>query len=406
MTESRNPVLGDAVISIEEYFPDLDTSSEHTDFSVQQEKRCVKYELPEWKALVMSKSEAIREIESVAAMLEVKIVLPVGQTPVSTVEVVGCLSAVQQIVQSLENLKKLVHTSSKTLHYTPGMWVLLQSMEAKIRILEHDCKTVVAISATSTSHSSDAVAGINQVAFTATVNGCRIVVCFGNFTQHSSATTIVNILTRDVNRQYLNQLVHSGGKKMYDDILGRMKELSARELPQVFETKPYNLEIKRLVHCAVLKWNGGKGREAHILQEALSRAVVCSAPPCIVISPFTLPPIQYPPVVVAEALIKVIENQNDLSDVPKMTFALYVDTPNDAKAIERLFWRMHVVVKFNDAYMQTKPSTIHESLQNKHVKVMTNNLLSFISVVKGNLFQQKVWLCAIAEVSLHVHVYK
>jgi hypothetical protein len=144
--ESPNPVLGDVVISIEEYFPHLGTSDEQTDFSVQQEeKRCVKYELPEWKALAIAKSEAIREIESVAATLGVKIILPVDQAPVSNVEVVGWLSAVLQIVQRLESLKKLIHVSSKTLHYTPGMWAVLQSMEAKIRILEHDCKTAVTV---------------------------------------------------------------------------------------------------------------------------------------------------------------------------------------------------------------------------------------------------------------------
>ena len=180
---------------------------------------------------------------------------------------------------------------------------------------------------------------------------------------------------------------------MYDDILGRMKELSTCELPQVFETKPHNLKIKKLVHCTVLKWNGGKGREVHILEEALCHAVVCSAPPCVVIAPFTLPPIQYPPVVVAEVLIKVIENQNNLLDVSGVNFALYVETLNDARAIEKLFWRKHIVVKFNDAYM---PSAMHDSLHNKYVKVMTNNLLSFISVIRGNLFQQKVCLHSIS----------
>ena len=389
--ESPNPVLGDVVISIEEYFPHLGTSDEQTDFSVQQEeKRCVKYELPEWKALAIAKSEAIREIESVAATLGVKIILPVDQAPVSNVEVVGWLSAVLQIVQRLESLKKLIHVSSKTLHYMPGMWAVLQSMEAKIRILEHDCKTAVTVSATCSSCNSVAVAGINQVAFTATLNQCRIEVCFGNFTQYSSATTIVNILTQDVNQQYLSRLVQSGGGKMYDDILGRLKELSACELPQVFETKPHNLKIKKLVHCTVLKWNGGKGREVHVLEEALSRAVVCSAPPCVVISPSTLPPIQYPPVVVAEALIKVIENHDDLLDISGVTFALYVEAPDDGKAIERLFQQRHIVVKFNDIYKQMKTSSIHDSLNNKYVKVSMNNSLSFISVIKGNLFQQKV----------------
>lgn len=386
--KSSKPVLGDVVITTKDCYPALDPSYEPTPVQNDLVKRTVNYELSEWKTI--SKSQLLREIESSALSVGVKIVIPSAQASVFTIGVVGSLSAVSQIVQLCEDAKKQIHVSSKILNRTPGLWAVLQSMKDKIRILEHELDAVVSISATCSSVSDEVDAGINHVAFTAVVKQCCIEVCFGNFTHHSSATTILNIVVPGVDQQYLNQLAKGGGENVYEDILGRMKELSGCELPQVFETKPHNLSIKKLIHCVVLQWNGGKEKEVHVLEEALSRAVMNSALPCVVISPSSLPPSQYPPVVVAEVVIKTIENINDILDISGSCFALYVVNRDEANAIEKLFQHRHIEIQFKDSYRQLKSPCTCESLDNTSVDVLTSKLPSFLSIVKGDLLHQKV----------------
>lgn len=369
-----------------ESYPSVGSSDKSTPVQSDLIRRTVKFTLPEWKTLSFS-SQLVQRIESFASSFGVEVVLPTSQASVSTVEVIGDLSNVPQVVQHLEDMKKSIHLSSKSLAYSPGLWTILKLMEDKIRILEHDYKAAVAISASCSSSNNDVDGGMNCVLFTATVDQCDVDVCCGDFTQHSSATTILNIVVQDGDQQYLNQLVQTGGRKVYDDVLGRMKELATCELPQVFETKPHNLRVKKLVHCVVFKWHAEEEKKVkHVLEEALNRGVVSSSLPCVVISPSTLPPIQYPPVVMAEALIKTIKGMRGISGV---SFALYVATADEAMAIEMLFRQRGIDLQLKNAYSQLNPS-LHGILKNTSVKVLKSTLPSFVSVVKGDLLQQRV----------------
>ena len=369
-----------------ESYPSLGTSEKNAPVQSDLIQRNVKFTLPEWKALSFS-SEHVHRIESFASSFGVEVVLPTGQASVSTVEVTGDLSNVLQVVHHLEDIKKSIHVSSKSLAYAPGLWTTLKLMEDKIRILEHDHQAAVAISASCSTSDNDVDSGMNCVAFTATVDQCHVDVCCGDFTQHFSATTILNIVVQDGDQQYLNQLVQTGGRKVYDDVLGRMKELGTCELPQVFETKPHNLKVKKLVHCVVFKWHAEEEKKVkRVLEEALNRGVVSSSLPCVVISPSTLPPIRYPPVVMAEALIKTIKGIHGISGV---RFALYVTTSDEAMAIEVLFQQRGIDLEFKNAYSQLNPS-LHGMLKHTSVKVLTSALPSFLSVVKGDLLQQRV----------------
>lgn len=382
---TQEPMLSDAVSPTNDSYPGL-VKPYVCPVPSDLIKRNVKFTLPEWKALSFS-VEHVKEIESIASSFGTKIVLPTGHTSIPTVEVFGDLCNVPQVVQRLEDMKKLIHVSSKILSYAPGLWTILKLMEDKIRILEHDYKSAVAIS-TSCSRSSDGGdGGINQVAFTAVIDQCHVEVCCGDFTRHSSATTILNIVVQDGDQQYLNRLIPTGGKRVYDDILGRMKELSTCELPQVFETKPYNLRVKKLVHCVVFKWYAEEEKKVRsVLEEALRRGVVSSSLPCVVISPSTTRPIRYPPVVMAEALINTIKGMRGISGA---CFALYVETRDEARAIEVLFRQRGIELQFKNAYSQLKPS-LHGMPKNASVKVLMSTLPAFISVVKGDLLQQKV----------------
>lgn len=380
---TQDPMLTDAVSTTNESYPGP-VSSNKCPVPSDLIKRNVKFTLPEWKALSFS-MEHVKEIESFASSFGTKIVLPNSQSSVPTIEVFGDLHDVPQIVQRLEDMKKLIHVSSKILAFAPGLWTVFKLMEDKIRILEHDYKSAVAISAScSSSNDGD---GIYQVAFTAVIGQCCVEVCYGDFTQHSSATTILNMVVQDGDQQYLNQIVQTGGKRVYDDVLGRMKELSTCELPQVFETKPHNLRVKKLVHCVVFKWHAEEEKKVRcVLEEALRLGVVSSSLPCVVISPSTAHPIRYPPVVMAEALINTIKGMCGISGA---CFALYVEARDEAMSIEMLFRQRGIELQFKNDYSQLKPS-LPGMPKNTSVKVLMSKLPAFISVVKEDLLKQKV----------------
>ena len=360
--------------------PGLDSgSSSQCPMSIVSITKNVEYEVPQWKVL---NSNMLLEIESQAALLGVKLIHPMGKCSVPVVQVVGTTSAVVQIVQRLEDLKELVNVSSKPIRNVPGLWKVLQSMEDKIRIMEHDYNVAISISA---SCDDDIGMDMHEVAFTAVINQCFIEVCLGNFTCHPSATSILNLLVQNIDKQSLYLLVEGGGNSVCDDIMGRMKELSTCEVPQVFETKPHNLKVEKLVHCVVSKWNGGQQKELQVLKEGLTHAIISSAPPCIAISPSTLPQLQYPPVVMTKALIEVIECISlDVS------FALYAETVEDVKAIENVFKDKHVVMQFKDTYQQKWSSISCDLSDDIHIRLIESNLPSFISVIKGDIFQLKV----------------
>ena len=371
---------------------------EHNPRSPVQHVARVEYELPHWKVLSAS-SDLLQAIESQAIMLGVKLIHPNTKASIPVIEVQGSASGIVQIVQQLEDLKLLIHVSSKVLKYTPGLWTVLQSMEDKIRILEHDCNVAVSIAATA--HNDDVDAEIYQVPLTAVFNHCYIEVCIGNFTQHPSATSIVNIMSQDLDQQYLSQLVQSGGRRIYEDVMSRMKELSSCELPQVFETNPHNIKINKLVHCVVLKWNGGKGNEVQVLEEGLNHAILSAALPCIVIALPSLPPILYPPVVVVEALINVIERIS--LDVSGVTFAFYAATTDDVKAVETFFNEKSIESQVKTAYQQMEASKVHDFTDSRVIRVLKSTLPSFISVIKGDLFQQKVcaWIYIVSDFKIY-----
>lgn len=345
--------------------------------------KTVEYKQQQWKVLSLAKIELLREIKDLAKSFGIEIITPKTQASVAKIELLGDIHGVEVIRQRLEDLKKMLYVSSVRLNYTPGLWRVLQSLEDKIRIIEDDNNVAFSIIATSSTN-DDTVAGINQIVFTADLNCCHIQVCVGNFTRHSSATTIINVMEQDVDQLRLKELVKSGGKILYDDMIGRLNELSSCELPQVFETKAYKLNIKKLVHCVVLKWNEENEKEVHVLEEGFSRAIISSYPPCIVVS---LLPILYPPVVVVDALLKAIER--NASKIMGNTFVLYVANIHNAKVIQKCFSDKHI--KFSEAYAQLNNYMGHNLLGNNiSIRFLNSNLPTFLSVIKGDIFQQKV----------------
>ena len=394
--KQQKPTLGGVHISIEEYYPEVDVSHEHSDMRSNQvseefiTKESIEFKLPEWRALSLSRQE-LQDIETSASACGVKIVPPSGESSISAVEVIGSHSAVRQIVQSLKDIKRQIHMSTTTLGYTPGLWGVLKSMEDKVRLMEQDYKAAVDIDTKYSNKNEDFTDNPHQIAFTVAVKECTIDVCFGNFSCHSSADTIVNVMVRDIDQHYLNALVQSGGKRMHEDIIGRMNELSDCALPQVFETKPRNLKVKKLIHCVVLKWNGGKENEMYILKEALSHAINSCTLPCVVISPATVQPLRYPPAAMAEGLIDTIHHIKGKYQATEIHFVLYVVNIDEAKEVEKFFKKESIEIHAKDAYQQL--SSCKPSLQKSttvSVKILTSKFSALISVTKGDILRQKV----------------
>jgi hypothetical protein len=350
--------------------------------------RTVEFELQQWKVVSMTKAQMLQEIKDFAMSLGVCIIVsPSHEASTCSVKVEGALTHVNQISEQFKDLKKLVHVTSKTLNYSPGLWVVLRNLEDSIRVLEHDYNIAVSLCAIPCTASSNSDSGKSQIAFTALVNQCHIEVCFGDFTHHPSASTLINIMLQNTHQHNLGCLVEAGGRDILTDVMHRMKELALSALPQVFETKPHNLKVKKLVHCVVLKWNRESREAKHVLEEGLSCALSVSAPPCVVIFPTTLTSVHCPSVAIAEAIMKAAE----CKEFSGFTFAMYVSLREEANAIEQLFRERSVVLKFNDAYQLLKSSKGPDMLDNIHVRFLHSKLPSFLSVVNGDLFEQKVY---------------
>ena len=384
-------MLGDIPVSVAEYYPGINSSDE-CDFNPKQKstegciQKRVEYEPSMWRALSLF-SRRLQEIKHTASSHGVSLELPSVKSQESTTKVIGEASAVALVAQELEELKKQMHMSSKKLPYTPGLWAVLSSMEDKIRLLEQDYKVAVSINAdTAGVTKADAP---NQVAFTVSITEkCLIEVCVGDYTKHMSADTIISILVHDVDQHYMKPLVSSGGQMVYESIRSRMKELSACELPQVFETKPHKLQAKKLLHCLVPKWSG---KENSALETALSHALASSFAYGVVIAPATVYPINYPPEVIAEALMKAIRMKEKLQ-CAEMHVAVYTVDMDEAQKVRNYFQQHNLKINLKHLKPQSQQnSTTHKS-GNAIISVrkIESTLPSLVSVIKGDMLQQKV----------------
>lgn len=399
-------MLGDVSVSVVEYYPGINSSDE-CDFNPNQKstessiKKCVEYEPSMWRALSFF-PERLQEIKHTASSHGVTLELPSVRSPESTAKVVGEASAVALVVKELEELKKQMHKSSKTLPYTPGLWAVLCSMEDKIRLLEQDCKVAVSIEAdTATVTKADAP---NQVAFTVSITErCLIEVCVGDYTKHMSADTIISILVHDVDQQYLKPLVSSGGQMVYEGVQSRMKELSAYELPQVFETKPYKLQAKKLLHCLVSKWSG---KENSVLETAFSHALASSAASGVAIAPATVYPINYPPEVVAEAVMKAIQMKEKIQ-YAEMHVALYTVDMDEAQRVGNYFKQHSLKINLKHLKPQNQQSSTAHKGENATISVrrIESSLPSLVSVIKGDMLQQKVCEHTVVYTYVYDHSY-
>ena len=343
--------------------------------------KTIEFAPQEWKVISTVRQGMVQGIESQAKKWDVVVSYSKETSPFS-IKVVGTMPHVMEAMKSFEELKKFVHLSSRTISYKPGLWTVLKSMKDTLALFEHDYNVGIKIEAVASSAPKPADC---HIAFSAQVGESTIQICFGNFTQHPSVTTIINLLTPNVDECHLTELVEAGGEKVYDDVRFRMRELSMSELPQVFETKPYNLSIQKLIHCVVCKWK--KSDEvAKILEEGIKRAVISASSPCIVFAPGSS--IQCPTVVLAELLAKVIVSRS--KSFAGFQFALHVACKEDARAIEQYFKSQHVVVKFGDDYKLLRASKQDDYLSNTHLRVLQSDFLSFLSVVHEDLLQQKV----------------
>jgi O-acetyl-ADP-ribose deacetylase (regulator of RNase III) len=339
----------------------------------------VEFDLHQWK--VVSNLGVVQEIEIQARQLGLSITHPTYES--STVKIVGTVQHVIQAKERFEDLKKHILVSSKTLHYSPGLWTVLKSMKDSIRLFEHDCNVSINIKAVPSNY-SDTDSGPSRVVFVAQISECNVEICFGNFVQHPSASTMINLVVQNIDQHHLPELIEAGGKQVFSDIYSRVKELSSCVLPQVFETKPRSLSVQKLINCMVLKWNPNDKKTAAVLEEGLSGAMISSSRPCVVINQSA--PIKCPPVVLVDIITRAIETNSDT--LAGFTFALYVKTKEGIKSIGHFFKDRHVRVTSNNPYDQLEHLSGDDS--DMYINALESDLFSFFSVAHGNLLEQKV----------------
>ena len=336
----------------------------------------------QWKVLSMTKSSVVHEIEMQARQHQVSITYPTFES--SSIIIFGHSSYVTQVKERFEDLKKWVFISSRKVQYTPGLWTVLRSMKDSICLLEHECNVSVAIKATASS-CNETDSEPSRVILAAVIDECKIEICFGNFVQHPSTTSIINLLVQNIDQHHLHELIAAGGREVYSDIHSRMKELSSCVLPQVFETKSHSLLAEKLICCMVLKWNPNDSGTAKVIQQGIEHAMISSAPPNVVIN--HVAPIQCPSKVLVEIITKAIKtNSHRFSG---FTFALYVKTKEELKNVEHFFRDRHIQIVSNNPIEHVEHSKIDEEM---YIHVLESGLLSFFSVTHGNILEQKVYI--------------
>ena len=355
---------------------DSDTSTSTVTMSVD-------FEFNQWKVVSNSNSNEVEKIKIQAREHGVSITYPTHES--STVVIVGALPHVMRARQCFEDLKQQVIVSSKTLHYSPGLWTVLKSMNDSISLLEHQAGVSINLKAVPSSY-SDTDSGPSRVIFLAQINRCNIEICSGNFVHHPSATTMINLVVENFDQHHLPELIETGGKEIFSDVKSRVKELSSCALPQVFETKPRNLSVQKLIHCVVLKWSPNDKRTATILEEGLKGAMIGSTPPCVVIN--QLAPVQCPPLILVDIITKTIETNSQTFS--GFTFAVYVVAKEEVRTIEHFFQDKSIPFKSNDHYGLLEQSKGDKILSDMYIQVLEGDLFSFLSITHGNLLEQKV----------------
>ena len=328
----------------------------------------------------------LQEVQHIAFSHNVTFNFPSATHLSSAVNVIGNSSEVAVVVRALEGLKTTLHTSSVTLEYSPGMWSALSSLEDKIRLLEQESK--VAICFNVDDWHTTGIDVQNQVAFTASISeGCLFEVCVGNYAKHSPADAIITILVCEVDNQCLKPLTKCGGEKVYEDVQNRIRELSSYELPQVFETKPHNLKVSKLIHCLVPKWSGQGGRENSALQEALTHALASCIVLNVVITPATAYPANYPPEVAAEAVLNAVKKIAEKVQIPNMQIEIYTVDMDEAQLIMNYFQQCSLKIHRKNFNPQQVNKRSNPPVS---VKKIASALPTFVSIIKGNILQQKV----------------
>ena len=357
--------------------------------STSMATKCVEFKPQQWKVVSLARPDMVKAIESQARKHGVIITYPAES---SYIKICGCSPQVSEIEEHFEDLKNYVIVSSKTLQWSPGLWMVMKSMKDSICLLEHDYPVAIDIKAV-TSESTDGAEC--QTVFTAQLGENRIEICFGNFTKYSSATTIINLMVRNMDGYHLHELVETGGKEILSDLESRMKELSLCELPQVFETKPRNLPVRKLIHCVVYNWRQSDVKVARVLEEGVKHALRSSSPPYIVVAQSTA--IQCPPVVLAEVITKEILSSS--CSFSGAHFALFITSKEDEKALEQFFQSRRATMQFNDA---SKLLDKCDGNSNTHIAVLHDHL-SFLSIINGDLMKQKVRVKAVLCYSVVEH---